>query len=210
MSRIDKEIQKVRRSTSRPIAGQSLTNDPESPLPFERAPVYSSVHKAVEHIWVKMIDENTYPNLMQALSDGMPVMSLAEFICRGGAQEGLWNPDLMLLLLEPTAYMLIALAERLDIDLVIYNGEIVDQTNRNQLLSTSEEEKKAKKLMTAMKTNTIPEGIITPKMEQQLEEADLPEDKESLLDPPKSEGIETEIPEQEEQPNQDSLLSPTT
>ena len=206
MSTINEQIQQVRRSPNRPIAGQSLTNDPEAPMPFEKATKFSNAHEAVEYLWVKMIDENVYPKLMTSLSEGMPVMDLAQMLCRGGFQEGLWNPDLMILLLEPTAYMLIALAERLDIDLVIYKEELLEDTEKKRLLGTQEEEEKAKKLLQATKTGIIPEGIITPEMQQQLEEADLPEDKESLLAPLKSEGME-EMPEQQ---NQDSLLSPTT
>lgn len=207
MSVIDEEIKKSRFSTNRPIAGQSLTNDPEAPMPFERAAKFSNVHKAVEYLWVKMINEEVYPKLMTTLSDGMPVMDLAQFLVRGGFQEGLWNPDLMILLLEPTAYMLIALAERLDIDLVIYKQELLDDTENKRLLGTEEEEEKAKKLLQATQTGIIPEGIITPQMEQQLEEADLPENKESLLAEPKSEGVEVAIPEEQ---NQESLLAPTT
>ena len=41
-----------------------------------------------------------------------------------GYTQGLWNPDLMLLLIEPTIYLLIAIADYADIkDYVLYEGE---------------------------------------------------------------------------------------
>jgi hypothetical protein len=41
-----------------------------------------------------------------------------------GYTQGLWNPDLMLLLIEPTLYLLIAIADYADIkDYVLYEGE---------------------------------------------------------------------------------------
>ena len=43
-----------------------------------------------------------------------------------GFTEGLWNPDLLLRLIEPTTYMILALAERALIDPVIYDDESID------------------------------------------------------------------------------------
>ena len=193
-------------SAQRPIAGQSLTNDPETPLPFEKAARFSNIHEASQFIWMRLIEPEIYTKTMLSLSKGTPIMDIAQLICRGGFQEGLWNPDLMLLLLEPTMYMLIALAERLDIELVIYTGELSDRHDKEILLGSEVEEEQARKLKRAADTGVIPEGIITAEMQEQLEEADLPETEESLLAPPKTEGME-EMPQEE---NQDSLLAPTT
>ncbi len=41
---------------------------------------------------------------------------LAQVYLTKGFQEGKWNPDLMLLLIEPTIYLLMWLASQVDID----------------------------------------------------------------------------------------------
>ena len=119
MATVEEEFQKHRASGKRPIAGQSLANDPENPAPYEKAPEFTSVHKASEYLWESFIEPKTYVNLMQAVDDGVPVMNLVQVVLFAEFQEGAWNPDLMLMLVEPAAYMIIALAERLDLDIVI-------------------------------------------------------------------------------------------
>jgi hypothetical protein len=200
MATIEEQLQENQLSARRPIAGESLTNNPEARMPFEKAPKFSNVHEATEFLWVKMIEETTYVTLMQKLADGMPVMDIAQLLVRGGFQEGLWNPDLMMLLLEPVAYMLIALAERLDIELVIHRGELNDAVDSEMITSTKAEEMKARNLIKASETGIIPDGVISQDMQRQLEEADLPEE-DSLLAPPQEEGIES--------PQQESLLAPS-
>ena len=95
----------------RPIPGQSLTNDPEQPWPWEGQPKFSDMNDALEYFFDKFTEEELFEDLMDLLEDGVPVMSLVEIFLQQGFQEGLFNPDLMLLLAEPLAYMLIALAD---------------------------------------------------------------------------------------------------
>ena len=200
-------VQEIQQSTARPIPGQSLTNDPESPMVFEKPPRFTDVHEATEYLWVKMIEEETYIKLMTALKNETPLIDIAKLLVMGGAQEGLWNPDLCLLLLEPTVYMLLALAERLNIEIVMSAKELDKKLNKENTLGVDLEESKAREILQAAKTGIIPEGVITPAMEEQLEEADLPDDEESLLAPPKSEGVDEGIPPEATQ-QQESLLAP--
>ena len=70
----------LQQQAGRPIPGQSLTNDPENPLPFERPPEYTSVHAASEYLFEKIIEEETYVPMMQALASGTPLMELTQII----------------------------------------------------------------------------------------------------------------------------------
>ena len=103
----------------RPIPGQSLTSDPNNPAPYEQPAEYTSIHEACEFLFSNFIEEETYVTLMSLLDDGMPVMDIVQTTLFTGFSEGKWNPDLMMLLIEPTAYMLLALAERASIDPII-------------------------------------------------------------------------------------------
>jgi hypothetical protein len=193
-----------------PIAGQSLTNDPESPLPFEKAPKFADVHEAAEFLWTKLIDEQTYVTMMRGLADGVPVMEVVQLILTQGFDKGLWNPDMMLMLIEPTAYMIIALAERLDIPLVVYAQELLDDGEEEKVLGVAYEEEKIREMMEASETGRVPQGIVSPAMMQEVEAAALP-DKESIL--ADSTPQEVEAPAQEEtapapeEAPQDSLMA---
>jgi len=112
-----------------PIPGSSLTSDPDNPAPYERPPEYTGIHEAAEWIFSKLIDEETYPEMIQVIANDMPIMDIAQVILFGGFTEGKWDVNLMMLLVEPTAYMLLALAERAGIDPVIFRGEEEDDAN---------------------------------------------------------------------------------
>ena len=103
------------------------------------------------------------------------------------------------MLLEPVAYMVIALAEKLDLPMVIYRGEEEDDEVEQQYLGVTVAEDRLKKLQKARQTGRVPANVITPKMEQQIEELPKIEtNQESLLAPPEE---KTSI-------NQQSLMSP--
>ena len=85
MAQPDPDISKRVSSMQRPIAGQSLTNDPANPQAFEKAPEYTDITK------------------------------------------GLWNPDLLMMLAEPFAYMIMALAEKAGIDYIINREDMDDE-----------------------------------------------------------------------------------
>ena len=158
----------------RPIPGESLTSNPESPWPWEKAPQFSSVHAASEHIFSKLVDEDLYDSMMDSLDDGVPIMDITRVILFKGFTEGLWNPDLLLRLIEPTTYMILALAERALIDPVIYDDESIDDAAEEEdaIFGRMESFDKFKE------TQKIPEGVIPKSVEDQIEQ--IPEGR-SLL-----------------------------
>jgi len=204
MATVEEEFQKVRASGKRPIPGQSLTNDPENPAPFEKAPEYTSVHAASEYMFGKFIEPQTYISLMTTIDDGTAIMDIVQSVLFSEFQEGKFNPDLMLMLVEPVAYMLIALAEKLDLEITVYRGELEDEDAEEQILGVSFSEERLKKLQKAGKSGRIPASVITPVMEEQIESLpEIPElqnKQESLLAPTETPPV---APEQ-------SLMSPPT
>ena len=119
MATLEEEYNKTRTSPNRPIPGQSLTNDPENPAPYEKAPKFTSVHAASEYLWESFIEPRAYVGLMGSVADGVPIMNIVQIVLFNEFQKGSWNPDLMLMLVEPTAYMIMALAERLDLKMTM-------------------------------------------------------------------------------------------
>ena len=107
----------------RPIPGQSLTNDPDSPLPFEGPVEFTDQEDVLNYYFELLTAEDKFEDVMDLLEDGTPVMDLVQILLMQGFQEGLFNPDLMLIMAEPLAYLLIALAERQGIDVEIMSEE---------------------------------------------------------------------------------------
>jgi hypothetical protein len=166
--------------TGRPIPGQSLTSNPDNPAPYEKPPEFTSVHAASEFIFSKLIEEETYVQTMGLLLDDMPIMDITQTILFSGFTEGKWNPDLMLMLVEPIAYMLLALAERADIEPVLYRDEEQDDEEEEKVLGTSYERKKLQTMKNLLRQNNATATTITPEMMQQIES--LPEvNQESLM-----------------------------
>jgi hypothetical protein len=95
-----------------PIPGQSLTNNPDEPRPWEKPPTYTNLNEALHGLFDIMIDEEMYINIVTALGEGMPVTNLAQVFLEDGFKKGAWNADLMLLLAEPIMYMLMSMAEK--------------------------------------------------------------------------------------------------
>ena len=173
MATIEEEFAKLQTSGKRPLAGQSLANDPENPAPYERPPKFTSVHKASEYLWESFIEPTAYTSLMETVSDGVPIMDIVQIILFTEFQNGAWNPDLMIMLFEPATYMIMALAERQDIDMVIYNGEEEDEMDDQLTLGSIMTEDRLERLKKSKQSGMIPAGMLTPEMKQTLEE--LPE-----------------------------------
>ena len=166
----------------RPIPGQSLTEDPSNPAPYEKPPQFTNVHEASEAIFIKLIDEDAYVRMISLLADGVPIMDIGQTILFKGFTEGKWNPDLMMLLIEPVAYMILALAERAGLDPVIYRDEEVDlEEEEARLFGKEVDLNKMNRLKELMTTSSVPKGALSAEMEAQIEELPDVEEMQSLL-----------------------------
>ena len=178
----EEEFQEFRSNLGRPIAGQSLTNDPDNPAPFEQAPEFTELDSASLYLWTTITDPEVYAPAMEVLSDGTPIMDLVQLVLKTEFQKGMFNPDLMLLLIEPLAYMFLALAERLDIDPVFYRGQEEDDEAEEKVMGVTFEEEKLEEMKKAAQSGKVPAGIITSEMKASL--SDLPElEPEPALEP---------------------------
>ena len=110
-----------------PIPGESLTSSPDMQKAWERPPQYTNADDCMEEIYMELTNEENLMKVVNLIDEGTPLDEMAQVILYKGYTEGLWNPDLMLMLIEPTIYLLIAIADYADInDYVLYEGEDVD------------------------------------------------------------------------------------
>ena len=162
-------------SADRAVPGQSLTNDPDSPLPFEQAPQFTDLATAIDYTFVEITEPETFHNMLDAMRNGMPVLNLAERITFEGFQEGLWNPDLMLQLIEPIAYMLMTFADKANFVPIISLDEEPDE---------EEELNNLENLIETLKRDFVP-GNIPKEIKEKVAELEIPKEPEqrSLLAP---------------------------
>lgn len=186
---------------SKPVPGQSLTNDPDNPYPWESPPEFVNVNAAIDSIVMNMLsDEEKLANIIEVLASGeIPIAGIAQIILEDGFRRGRYNPDLMLLLAEPLMVVLMALAERAGIrDYEIYQGEGSELSGEeqadiaNDVINSYKEEVNFRGLRTGnnIDVRSVPEEVL-----ERIEEADIPAQP-SLMERPA---------EQPEQPQQ-SLL----
>ena len=107
----------------RPIPGQSLTNAPDQPYNWEKPAEYTNPKEAMLYVFETLTVPETTTNLLLSLSNGVGVIDIASITLYSGFLEGKWSPDLMLLLMEPTMYMIMALAEKADIPYSLEAGD---------------------------------------------------------------------------------------
>ena len=181
----------------RPIPGQSLTSNPDEPKPWEQSPEYSNMHEALDFILNNLMDEKAYVPILNAISEGIPISDIVQQILYIGFNEGKWNPDMLLMLLEPLMYVVMALCEKAGIEYTLYRGEEEDDDQEiNQNIKNVEEETKSLQELTKSKivkpTSTgVPKNIL-----QELQELEIPQ--ESLMSKPQQEN---------NTPSGDSLLA---
>jgi len=107
-----------------PTPGESLTSSPEMPHAWERPPEYTSEDEAMEAIYLQLTSDDSLMPVIEMIDEGIPLDEIAQVVLYRGYTQGKFNPDLMLMLAEPTIYLLIAIADYADInDYVLYEGE---------------------------------------------------------------------------------------
>ena len=176
----------------RPIPGQSLTSNPDEPRPFEGPPDFTNFKEALDYTAAELLLEENYTPMVLAMGDGIPVTDLAMQIGYVGFREGKWNPDLMMMLMEPLMYLLMALAEKADIQYRIDDED--DDDDEDSILE--DRVKNISETLKAKERGKIPEGALPSDIVEKIESLDIP--KESLLE-------RTQEPMAEEQPQ--SLLT---
>ena len=105
--------------TGQAIPGQSLTNSPDQPYNWEKPAEFTEPRETMLYIFKNLLVPETTTNILLSLENGVGVIDIASITLYSGFLEGKWNPDLMTMLMEPTMYMIIALAEKADIDYIM-------------------------------------------------------------------------------------------
>lgn len=184
---MNQEYLKAITTGGRSIPGQSLTSDPNNPAPYEKPPEFTTINEASEYLFAKFIDEDVYPELMGVLDQGVPIMDVVQTTLFTGFTEGKWNPDLLMLMVEPTAYMLLGLAESADIDPVIYRDQQEDEFDEDFDADLNPQQEQYKKLAASLNMGKI-DKVLPQEIVEQIEEVPTA----SLMQAPEEPAVEAE------------------
>ena len=173
----------------RPVPGQSLTSDPDSPRPFERAPEFTEIQPAIESLYISLTEEDAYSALVDIIDADNTIAEAAQIILYAGFEEGLWNPDLMTLLIEPTMYLIMALVERagrLEYKIDREPDELDEEDKAEKLTAMEKLLSQASVQVEEDKVSGMRSGVLPTDIEKKLKEIKVPE---SLLAPKNTEEV---------------------
>jgi len=181
-----------------PIPGQSLTNSEDEKQAWEQPPRTTSIKEARELMFLEILKEENLEALVMLMNNGMSIGKITEMLLFIGFTKGQFNPDMMLLLLEPTMYMLLAIAEAVGInpildedDHIITDEDIDEEDERDidrlnekigPLLRNPKQLRKLEELQDSLEVDAIPQEI-----QERVEAVDFSAIKESLLARPSRE-----------------------
>lgn len=121
---LDQQAIQTMRPFDGPVAGQSLTASSDSQQPYEGSPEFTNVRSASEAIFASLLSDEVLPSIVDMMINGTPIGDITKMLLMSGLSQGKFNPDLMLLLVEPVMYMLLAIAEKMGIkNIQLYRGE---------------------------------------------------------------------------------------
>lgn len=131
-----------------PIPGESLTRDPEQKFPWEQPPQLTEVDSVIKEIFINITEKEKLLELLHLLRKGTPVDELTQVILYRGMTQGIYNTDLMMLLIEPVMYLIIAIAEEYEIDPVIYEGmdqDIAEESDFDTAIAEKNQEEQVQR-----------------------------------------------------------------
>ena len=203
MSRLNPQALEAHNPFQGPIPGQSLTNGEEEQPPWEQPPEMTGVKDARELMFLEILKDENLENIVMLMNDGMSVGEVAEMLLFIGYSKGKFNADLLMLLIEPVMYMLLAIAEAVGIepkidkdDLIDADEEVLDEEDEEDIVNLSKSmENQIRNPQKLDQLQVDLESQIPQDIKERVAEIDFEEIKESLLARPTK-----------EQPQNNSLL----
>ena len=175
-----------------PVPGQALTNSPDQPYAWEQPAEFASPREALMSVTDSILDEEVLPSLLDTIHDGTGLTDIASVLLYNGFTQGKWSPDTMMLLMEPTLYLLMFVADQANIEYIIDT----EGAKEENFISQKDIDRVAKE-----EGDTVFEMLKNSVLDKGISEASVP--KEIL------ERVASEVPsilERQQQPTDDESL----
>tara|TARA_R100000773_G_C4208904_1_gene108988 strand:- start:258 stop:785 length:528 start_codon:yes stop_codon:yes gene_type:complete len=128
----------------KPVPGQSLTDEPGI-YPWDKPPKYTNIDDVMEMYMSMVTDDNSMFNLLNALEAKIPLTQIVQAMVLQGVGEGLYTPDLGLLIMDELVMLISNIAKAANMEVVTgHEKEIRDNmarlaSARNELLNINPE-----------------------------------------------------------------------
>jgi hypothetical protein len=108
---------------SRPIPGQSLTSPPGG-APWEHPPRFTDPDEALNYLFDKLTsNKREATKLVLLLKHGASAESIARTLLMAGFMQGLWTPDVSLLIGKTLAYIIASIGKRAGVNVKMRNPD---------------------------------------------------------------------------------------
>ena len=158
------------------IPGQSLTKPPKQ-YPWESPPEYTTQDEVIDFYMSRFENDETLFGLFAMLESGIPVTTIVTSMIMHGFSEGLYTPDLGVLVGEDLARIIMLIADEAEIEYRVGEKGGVSQAIKN-----------AVKLKESIAER---ESAFMPRVEEKIEELKEDQPKGGLM-APKEAPMETE------------------
>lgn len=171
-----------------PIPGQSLTNSPDADYAWKKQPEMVDLNEARQKIFLNILEPDKLQEIQKLMMDKIPVDAIAQTMLVEGFRQGKFNPDLALQLLEPTMYMLLAIAERSGIKPTLdIEDEEPDEEESEEIINQSKTLMKEGGRFKDARVLRPQAASVGTNIEEQLNNLDVEKVKQSILQKPKPE-----------------------
>ena len=133
---LDKLVELKARGSA--VPGQSLTNSPEQPYPWEQPAEFANPREAIDSVLAKLLQPEAAKEIINALSEGASVGDLAMSITYSQFVEGKITPDSMMLMVEPLMYLIMGIGDEANVKYNIDNDDI-DEGDEEEIKSKLQE-----------------------------------------------------------------------
>lgn len=164
-----------------PIPGQSLTGEPKA-WSWERPPRFVKKEDAALFIWDKLHTQEQLERIIVLLDIGVSVQALTKTIIFGGFMEGMYTPDLAVLLFPVVERMIFSIGKKAEVKNLVLTKPKKDNTKEliNKLLKSRnidedrlavlEKEKNIREEKKEQDLEDIQKGLMSPNKEIENEE----------------------------------------
>lgn len=154
------------------IPGQSLTKEPKG-YPWESPPQFTTPDEVMDYYFNKFEDDEILFSLFAMLEAEIPVTTIVNSMIMGAFGEGMYNPDLGIIVAEDLGMLIMVIAEEAGIDYKVGNEN-----------KTLESIKTAARLKEALKEQ---KAAMIPDVKEAIEEVEEGAKSKGLMGPKETE-----------------------
>ena len=151
------------------IPGQSLTKEPKA-YPWESPPQFTTPDEVMDYYFNKFEDDEILFSLFAMLEAEIPVTTIVNSMIMGAFGEGMYNPDLGIIVAEDLGMLIMVIAEEAGIDYKIGNeNKTLESIKTAARLKEAVKEQKAamipdvKEAIQEVEEGAKPKGLMGPK-----------------------------------------------